>query len=533
MTIPPQVKLAGGTRGMVSSAHPLASKVGVMTLRRGGNAFDASVATAAALNVVEPMMSGIGGYGTILIYQAGQQICRFLNTSSRIPQSINSDSFRPPTPNYEANRLGALAVSTPGNLRGWQVMSETYGNLPWEELLQPAIDLAQNNFPVSRALARDIGRYFATFPVHAQMIYSRDGRPLQAGEPLVQRDLAKTLKLIGREGADVFYSGSLGKRIVKAVKTSGGVLNLVDLMHCDAEWLDSLVITYRDHQIVTAAPPATSFSALIRLGLMSQFDLQALGHNSPEYLHLFAEVTKHAYLCRLKYAADPDIDEVPFEELLSPRYWREVASQLNMRVAEAFIGPFPVTDSNPNTTHFVVADDEGNIVSATQTIGQMFGSRIMPPGTGIWLNNSLQYCTFEPKGNPMDAHAGRHKLSGDCPVIIFRDGYPISALGTPGGHTISQTVPQIIMNLLEFGMDMAQAIAQPRISFEEPQQILVDAPLSEATRKALAARGHLIQEFADGLGNAHGISLEYDQSPRPTRFIGAADPRGEGSALGL
>jgi len=533
MPLSPQSKLATGTQGMISSAHPMATKVGLMILQRGGNAFDAAVAIAAALNVVEPMNSGIGGYGTILLYQARQRKCRFLNSSSRIPMNVESDRFRPPAPNFEANRRGAMAISTPGNVRGWQVLSEVYGNLPWADLLQPAIDLAQNGFAVTWALARDINRYFSSFPSHAQMIYSRNGRPLQTGELLVQDDLAHSLALIAREGPAVFYGGPLGQRIVSVVQASGGVLSLADLTHCKADWFEPLAITYRDHQIFTASPPATSFAALIRLGLMSQFNVKALDHNSAEYLHLFAEVTKHAYRCRLAYAADPDISKVPLEELLSTQYWQEVGSQLNMTQAVPFNVLLPTAESSPHTTHFVVADKEGNIVSATQTIGQMFGSRLMPPGTGIWMNNSLQYCTFEPKGNPMDAHPGRHKLSGDCPVIIFRDGYPIMALGTPGGHTIPQTVPQIIMNLLDFGMDMAEAIAQPRISFKEPDQILADPPLADATRTALAVKGHLIQEFADGLGNAHGLTLEYEQSAHPIRFSGAADPRGEGLAVGL
>lgn len=518
---------------MVSSAHPLATEAGLAILRQGGNAFDASVTIAASLNVVEPMMSGIGGYGTILLYQAQQRKCHFLNSSSRIPQNIDSDLFRPPTPHFEANRRGAMAISTPGNVRGWQLLSETYGNLPWAGLLQPAIDLAQNGFVISRALARDLHRYFAAFPTHAQMIYGHNERPLQAGEMLAQIDLAHTLSLIAAEGPDVLYGGSLGQRIVSAIESSGGALSLADLMCCKAEWFKPLVITYRDHQVFTASPPATSFAALIRLGLMSRFDVRALGHNSPEYLHLFAEVTKYAYWCRLKYAADPDIGRVPLQELLSAQYWQAVVSQLNMTQAESSVPALPPPESSSHTTHFVVADDEGNIVSATQTIGQMFGSRIMPPGTGIWMNNSLQYCTYEPKGNPMDAHAGRHKLSGDCPVIIFRDGYPIMALGTPGGHTIPQTVPQIIMNLLDFGMDMAEAIAQPRISFTEPDQLLVDPSLMDALRSTLAAKGHLVQEFADGLGNAHGLTIETDQSHHPARFTGAADPRGEGLARGL
>jgi len=179
-----------------------------------------------------------------------------------------------------------------------------------------------------------------------------------------------------------------------------------------------------------------------------------------------------------------------------------------------------------------VADRQGNIVSATQTLGNSFGSRILVEGTGIWLNNSLAYCTFEPKGNPMDAHAGHHKLSGDVPTIILRQGTPWAALGTPGGHTIGQTVPQMVMNLIDFGMDVQQAIAAPRISFIEPNILAVESRLNDAARRELAARGHFIQTYTR-LGNAHALVIEYDADGTPTRFTGAADPRGEGVARGL
>ncbi|MDX1417548.1 MAG: gamma-glutamyltransferase [Candidatus Promineifilaceae bacterium] len=533
MTDLKKTKLAGGSHGMVSSAHPLASKVGRNILRQGGNAFDAAVAVAAALNVVEPMMSGMGGYGTILIYAAHERKCRFLNTSGRIPQNIDSDLFRPPTPHYKANRRGALAISTPVNVRGWQALSEEYGKLRWRDILEPAVELAQNGFLITEVVARDIQRYFTTFPAHAQRIYSNQGIPLKTGDLLVQKDLAQSLSLIAIEGPDFFYSGSLGKKIIQSIQLAGGVLSQADMIRCAAEWYEPLSVCYGEHRIFTASPPATSFAALIRLGLMSQFDVASLGHNSADYLHLFAEATKFAYRCRLQYAADPDITVVPFQELLSEEYWQKSASQLNLTRAIPFQDTWPVTKSGPHTTHFVVADEVGNIVSATQTIGQMFGSRIMPTGSGIWMNNSLQYCSFEPQGNPMDAHAGRRKLSGDCPVIILRNDQPVMALGTPGGHTITQTVPQIILNLLVFEMNMAQAIAQPRISFEEPDQILFDAHLPDDVQMDLRSKGHRMQKFMDGLGNAHGVNLEYDKPRRPVAFAGAADPRGEGLAVGI
>ena len=191
----------------------------------------------------------------------------------------------------------------------------------------------------------------------------------------------------------------------------------------------------------------------------------------------------------------------------------------------------PAFSGGNHTTHFVVADRWGNVVSATQTLGNPFGSRIMPEGTGIWLNNSLQYSTFEPPGNPMDALPGRRKLSGDCPTIIIKDGRPWAALGTPGGHTIGQTVPQMVMNLIDFRMDIAAAIAAPRVSFVEPDVLAVEEGIPEDVRAALAALGHHVR-IVRALGNAHGLTIAYGPGGRPAHFRGAADPRGHGEARG-
>lgn len=245
---------------MVSSAHPLATEVGASILEAGGNAFDAAVAIAAALNVVEPMMSGIGGYGTVLIYDAMRQECRFLNSSDRFPRQVNSDLFRPPTPGFQENRRGAKAVSTPGNVRAWQALSQSYGRLPWRELLQPAVELAGKGFPVGTLLAHCIRREFAHMPAHAQRIFGRDGRPLVAQALLIQHELAQSLAQIAAEGADAFYVGALGQGIVAAVQEAGGFLDLPDLARCQADWFQPIAIDYRGHRVVTASPPATAFA---------------------------------------------------------------------------------------------------------------------------------------------------------------------------------------------------------------------------------------------------------------------------------
>jgi len=522
---------ATGKSGMVSTAHPAATQIGLDILRAGGNAFDAAVAIAAALNVVEPMNSGIGGYGTILIYDAAGNETWFLDSSGKIPLNVDSDVFRPPTPGYRENRRGAKAVSTPGNVNAWEALSKKYGKLPWKDLFTGAIRTAEEGFTIDGRFARLLASVYPSFPEYAQSIYGRDGSPLKNGGLLVQKELARSLRTIAEQGAGAVYGGELGRLIDAEMRKRGGFLAISDLIADKAEWWEPVSINYRGYRVYTASPPATAFPSLIRLGIMSRFDNAALGHNTTAYLHRFAEATKHAFWCRLAYAGDPDFTPPPLDMLLSEEYWEKTAAAIDPDRAQPFVPPGGKSLSGKNTTHFVVADKWGNIVSATQTLGNSFGSRIMVEGTGIWLNNSLAYCTFEPKGNPMDAHAGHRKLSGDCPTIVFRDGKPWIAIGTPGGHTIGQTVPQMIMNMLDFGMNIQQAIAAPRISFAEPDIIMAEPGIAGKVRDELSSMGHNIRSRGQ-IGNAHGLTIAYDSSGKPVTFSGGSDPRGAGSAKG-
>jgi len=520
-----------GPLGLVSSAHPIATRAGLEILEAGGNAFDAAIAVAATLNVVEPMMSGMGGYGTILVYSADESRVRFLNASDRIPRGVDADLFRAPTPGYRENRRGAKAVSTPGNLRAWQAMSDEYGRLPWADLFGPAMRAAEDGFELDGRTAGSIARAFEEFSPYTQAFYGVDGAPLQEGEVLVQRDLAESFRRVAAEGPGVFYGGAMGTAIDEAMREADGFLALEDLAQSQADWWEPIEIDYRGHRVLTASPPSTAFPALVRLGLMSRFDVAAMGHNSADYLHTFAEATKHAFRTRLAYAGDPEVQPPPLELLLSEAYWQETTAEFDPDEARPFEYPgIGAGDPDQHTTHFVVADGYGNVVSATQTLGNAFGSRIMVEGTGIWLNNSLAYCTFEPPGNPMDAHPGRRKLSGDVPTFIMRDGRVWVALGTPGGHTIGQTVPQMVMNIIDFGMDIGAAIDAPRVSFVEPDRIVVEEGIDAAVVAELEARGHNVGRST--LGNAHGLSIEYGPDGRPVAFAGAADRRGSGLAQG-
>ena len=548
--------------GMVSSANPYATQAGTEILAEGGNAFDAAVAVAAALNVAEPMMSGVGGYGAIVVYDAEEGETRFLDTGSRTPEALDPAVFREPTPNFIDNRCGARAVTTPGNLNAWERLSEDYGELEWRRLFDPAIELADEGFVLGDVTAGWIDASWSAFPENARSIYGNGGTPLGAGETLVQDDLANSFRLIAKEGSDTLYGGELGEAVDAAIRENGGFLTIDDLRNNQARWRETTSIDHRGYEVVTASPPATSWNSLLRLGVMGQFDLGTYDHNSAGYLHTIAEVNKQASQAARNYATDPEIEETPLDLLLSQAFWAEAAAQVNPSQASpnAPTSPFgtptrcipqsyqPVyapagapadaptmatPEAQSHTTHFVVADKEGNVVSATQTLGNIFGSKVMPEGTGIWLNDAIAWSRFEPAGNVFDVYPGRQSLYALCPTIVMINGRPSAALGTPGGRTIPQTTPQMLTNLVDFDMDIQQAISAPRISFSQPNALVVEPGIPQSVRDELSARGHNVRVDELGLGNAHGLTIEeYDARGRPLRFTGGSDPRGEGAAAG-
>lgn len=543
-----------GTNGMVSSAHPLATRAGLEVMESGGNAFDAAVAVAAALNVVEPMMSGVGGYGATIVYDVESEQTRFLETGSRTPAALDPAFFRPPTPGYEENRCGAAVVSTPGNLNAWETMWEEYGELGWARLFEPAVGYADEGFVIGEETAGWIGSEYSAFPVHAQTIYGRDGVPLAVGDRLVQDDLADSLRLVAEEGAGAVYGGELGRAMVSEVQRNGGFLSAGDLEANRAAWRETTSVGHRGHEVVTASPPATSWGALVRLGTMGWFDLRDLGHNSTPYVHALTEISKRAFSETRRYAADP-----PLDRLLSDEYLEQGAARVDFSGVAPFeppvafdsaatCSPTGYTPTSPSevssasasasagarqhTTHFVVADREGNVVSSTQTLGNVFGSKLMPEGTGIWLNDQLAWSRFEPAGNVFDVFPGRQSLYALCPTIVLRDGRPRIALGTPGGRTIPQTTTQMLINLTYFDMDVQEAVSAPRFSFVIPDLLGVEGGIPLSVRGELEALGHDVYVDESGFGNAYALTLEYGREGEPVRFTGGADPRGEGSAAG-
>ncbi len=535
---------AVGENGMVSSAHPLATEAGLEVLADGGNAFDAAVSVASSLGVVEPMMSGIGGYGATVIYDAEGDETRFLGASSRVPEALNASVFYPPTPGYSENRSGAAAISTPGAVNDWETLWEEYGSLKWERILEPAIEYAEDGFVLNAENAGWISSEFNTFPANAREIYGRNGTPLQAGDTLVQENLGSSLSRISEEGAGAIYGGELGEAMASAAQQSGGFLSTEDLQRNNAEWKSTIGIDYRGQKVVSAPPPNTSWNYLTRLGVMSRFDPASLGQDSVAYLDLYARVTEQAFYERYEYAADPEVEPTPLNMLLSEEYWTDQAANIDPALAEAEPAPQQAADvelasateaagEREHTTHFVVADKEGNVVSMTQTLGNIFGSKVMPEGTGIWLNNSIAYARFEDGAEEADLVPGRYRLPGISPTLVMRDGRPVVALGTHGGYYITQTTPQMLMNLIDFDLDIQQSISEPRIAFVEPDSLAIDGWLPASVQSELTSLGYALFVDEYGLGNAHGLAVKYDDAGEPIRFTGGADPRGGGVAIGF
>ncbi len=542
------VRPAVGTNGMVSSAHPLATRAGLEIMNDGGNAVDAAVAVAASLGVVEPMMSGVGGYGAIVVYSAEERRTRFLEVGSRTPASLDPSVFRPPTPGYAENRCGARAVATPGNLNAWEMMWEEYGEVAWPRLFQPAIGYADRGFPIDRETAAWLGSEYAAFPAHAQEIYGPNGVPLAAGESLVQEDLADSLRLISEEGPEAVYGGRLGAAMAAAAQKGGGFLSEEDLRRNRAEWRETIGLDYRDHRVVTATPPSTAWAALVRLGMLDRYDVAPVGHNTTAYVHAATEISKRVSTTTRRFAADPDKASTPLGRLLSDEYLERESARVDPNAVAPYDPPaqfdtaatcsptgyrptgYPETQQH--TTHFVVADREGNVVSATQTLGNVFGSKVMPEGTGIWLNDALAWSRFEPVGNVFDVYPGRQPLYALCPTIIMRDGRPRIALGTPGGRTIQQTTPQMITNMLDLDMNVQQSVSAPRFSHVVPDLLVVEEGIPQYVSNDLSALGHDLIPAEYPLGNAHALTIEYGPGTETIRFTGAADPRGGGSAAG-
>jgi gamma-glutamyltranspeptidase / glutathione hydrolase len=524
--------LITGRQAMVTSLEPLASMAGMRILQRGGNAFDAAVATAVALTVLDPRMSSVGGNGFATIYVSRTREVRALNFYGSAPQRATVDVYRGKDYSH-----GFLSVPVPSCLKGYEALHKAYGRLSWAQILQPAVELAENGFVLTQPLADFMQIYrdeFERFPSTAR-VFLPDGRAPKAGDIFRQPDLARTLKGVAGQGSDYFYLGDVAKRIAKFFQDNGGVLSTDDLANYQAKWLTPISTTYRGYTVYTQPPSSSAIAVLEQLNMLEGYDLKALGHNSPEYLHLLGEVMRLAVADRNQYVGDPEFVKVPVDKLVSKEYAAERRKliHLDSTMSVATAGDFGQPEET-HTTHLNVVDAEGNMVALTQTLGDFFGSHLVAADTGILFSDEMRHLHLDPT-DPSRLESGKRSRSNESPVLILKDGKPFMAIGTPGSDGIWQHLVQVIANVIDFGMDIQTAITVPRMrvggSTEAGTEIkpifLVEDRIPAATMDALRAKSYVIRPIGQS-GRVNAIVID----PSTGFRLGGADPRENGYALG-
>jgi len=553
-----------GRNGMVCAGQPLAAQAGMAILQKGGNAVDAAIGTAAALNVVEPNMSGIGGDGYIMIYNKAQNKIDICNATGAAPYA--TDLAR-----YQAEGIpqkGIRSVSVPGLLDGWLAAHDKYATLKLSELFAAAIDLADNGFPVSHVLSQVIAAdsLLQEFPT-SQAIFAPGGKPPKPGVVLYQKDLAKTFQAIAEGGRDAFYQGPIAEAMVKFCQEQGGLLSMKDLADCRSRWEEPISTTYKGYSVYEAPPNSSGHILLQELNMVEQFDLRSMGCSTAESIHMMVEAKKLAFIDREAYMADPDHTDVPTLGLVSKEYAKERAKLIDPdRAADPTHGdPWVFQGSSgdagrvtagsvqeEDTTCFVIVDRWGNSVCQLQSIQSSLGSSLVAGDTGILLNNRMTYWHLDP--DHVDClQPGKRVRHTMNPVMVFNGDGPASmgkpagtgslmlVCGTPGADTQVQTNMQVITHLIDFGMTVSEAVEAPRWrNSHSPTEsnvphtcdnlLHMESRFGLDVRQALESRGHQLNMMPDW--GAQGSEMMIQVDSESGALHGAADPRRDGYAIG-
>jgi gamma-glutamyltranspeptidase/glutathione hydrolase len=539
---------------MVVAGHPLASLAGIMALQRGGNAVDAAIAVAAALNVVEPQMSGIGGDGYLMIYHRGRNTVEVVNATGAAPLAATAEEYQGGIP-----MKGIRSVSVPGLLDGWMEAHARHGRLRLPDLFAPAIGWADNGFPISQRLAENIAADPALISTpSSRVIFAPEGRPLKAGEVLYQHDLARTFARLAREGADVFYRGDIAAALARCSEANGGLLTLRDLAQHRTRWQEPISTAYHDYTVFEAPPNSSGIVLLQMLNLIEAFDLSRYEWNSAASIHLMVEAKKLAFADREQFLADPEWVEVPVEGLLRKEYARERATLIAPDRAAAAVEPGDPwryqprgrpssvrrrggeTPAREDTTCFVVVDGEGSAVSALQSLQSAFGSTLVAEGTGILLNNRMTY--WHLNADHVDClEPGKRVRHTMNPVMAFRDGKLRLVFGTPGADTQTQTNLQVFTHVVDFGLSVQEAVEAPRwrhlqsptesaVPHRCEDQLQIEGRFRAPVAEGLTARGHRVVKIGDWAGVGSQVMIAVD--PEAGVLQGGADPRRDAYAIG-
>lgn len=541
-------------KGIVVSAHPLASEAGLAMLRKGGNAVDAAVATAFAISVVEPLSAGIGGGGFLVLRLAETGEIKALDFREKAPlaatRNMYLDAEGKVRPN--ASTKGYLAVAVPGTVAGLYEVHHKYGKLSWSEVIAPAIKLANDGFIINNYLRSQFPeiskiRLDAILGNSAaREIFAPNGILFPAGEPLIQKDLARTLRSISKNPRN-FYTGEIARAIADDMAKNGGLITLEDLKNYQPTWRSPVCGTFKVYQICSMPPPSSGGVLLLEiLNIIGDSDIKSQGWHHPDTLHLLVEAMKIAYADRAVYLGDPDFFDVPVAALTSRTYAAKRRQEISMQRART-AGEVKVFDrqilqnltrESSDTSHISVVDERRNAVSLTFTINTGFGAGLVVPGTGFLLNNEMDDFAVAPGvpnafglvGGEANAIAPRKvPLSSMTPVIVTQNDRLRLVTGSPGGSTIITTVLGILLNVLEYNMDVSAAVSAPRIHHQWlPDLLSIESfSLDALTLDELRRRGHRIQ-VRNSWGNANAIEVKADNI-----LEGAADPRGEGAPRGF
>lgn len=514
---------------MVAAAHPLAAAAGARILGNGGNAFDAAAATAAALNVVEPYMSGLAGQGTSTCYIARERRVRSLNFMGRIPRAFPLDRL-----NNRAQLLrGPIAVGSPGNLAGWCEMVSAYGTRKLPELFAPAIGLARDGFPLIEFNVEEIAGVTGELRGHGALHpeWSRvylggiGGGTPRLGAVLRQPELAGTLEALAAEGPGLLYGGALGARIVDRLRELGGTLTLDDLKDMRAEWQDPVSADYRGLTVHVPAPPCEAFQYLLTLRILEGFDFSGMPRNGVEHLDTVLRAIRIAAGVRIRTG-------VPSRQKLAELLSDGPVAALRVRVRDGkpVSGPTeqwtPEVTEEGHTTSFSIADAEGNMICVTQSLGSVFGSGVVVPGTGLCLNNFLYWADVNPQ-SPNRVKRGDMMPVCVAPSIVTRGEAPVLALGTPGSYGILQTQPQAFVQHVDYGLALQQAIEAPRARLNDGRAVLLESRVEPQVLQELRARGHDLSGGPDWtmrVGGMQGVAID----PATGMLTGGCDPRRDG-----
>jgi gamma-glutamyltranspeptidase / glutathione hydrolase len=518
-TVKPEVTAA---KGMVASAHPLASRAGVDILKAGGNAVDAAVAAAFAIAVVEPNSNGIGGEGMMVVYLARGRKAVAIDYRSTAPGAAAFPNGIPDS--------GPASAAVPGTVAGLCLALEKYGTLPLAQVLGPAIKLASDGFAVSPTLAGIILDQFEALSKEGELaeVFCPDGLPLEAGDILRNPGLAASLRKIAAGGPDVFYRGELAAAIDAEVRARGGFITKDDLAGYRAIERAPVRGIYRRHRLVSAPPPVGGLAVVETLQILARFGLGRYAPFSPERIHLMAEAMKRGMTDWRAFVGDPGFVAVPVAGLLAEPYAKLRAAEIDPgRISETLAPGDPARGHSPSTTSLSVADRDGNMVALTQTISDFFGAKVMVARTGIILNNEMG--NFSARG--VNALApGKRMRTTIAPTIILKKKRPFAAIGTPGAARILTTMPLLISNLLDYRMGIQEAIEAPRF-FPLDKELTFEPRLPEATVSALERMGYALkprEAFDLFFGGAQGILIH----PTTKKRIGGADPRRDGAVMG-